>query len=153
MESPPPYDAALHQPIKKNSPIQQHQRIPQQQLINQQQKEYMGSNTRLISGSNTPIQQKHLSNTATSHSYTMNTPQQPQNLSLINASTPGMSASLQQLQYQNSLQYTAVHNMENRARSRNPLNALSNDIDNQQQHHPTQYTTMAAQLSANPIDV
>jgi hypothetical protein len=58
---------------------------------------------------------------------------------------------MQHLQYQNqaNLQYTSVHNIENRARSRNPLNGPS-DMENQQQQH---YTTMAAQLSSNPIDV
>ncbi len=51
---------------------------------------------------------------------------------------------------QQNLQYTTVQNLENRARSRNPLNGLgNNDLDHQQQ---TQYSTMA-QLSSNPIDV
>lgn len=150
LESPPPYDAALHQPIKKDSPIQQQR---QQQFINQQHKDYMGSNTRLISGSNTPIQQhKYQMNPTKTQSYTANT---QNNLTLMN-STPTISSSLQQLQYHNqpsqqqqsaNLQYTSVHNIENRARSRNPLNG-SADMENQQQ-----YTTMAAQLSSNPIDV
>lgn len=158
MESPPPYDSALHQPIQIDSPInqqQQHSNLnqnfniqQQQQLINQQQKDYMGSNTRLISASNTPIQQQRQMN-PTSHSYTVNN--NSQNLSLINSTPTQVSSSLQQLQYQNhpnnNIQYTSVHNIENRARSRNPLNGPS-DMENQQQ-----YTTMAAQLSSNPIDV
>ncbi len=156
MESPPPYDSALHQPIKKDSPPitqQQQLRFTQQQqlLINQQQKDYMGSNARLISASNTPTQPQRLIS-HTSQSYTINS-SQPQNLTLHNSSTPNhiSSQSMQHLQYQNqaNLQYTSVHNIENRARSRNPLNGPS-DMENQQQQH---YTTMAAQLSSNPIDV
>lgn len=140
MESPPPYETALHQPmtIKKDSPNQQH--------LNQQQKDYMGSNSRLISETNTPTQSKH----AVSHSYSAaNTPQH-QNLSLVNSNSTPLNPSLQQLGYQNqtNLQYTSVHNLENRARSRNPLNGLPNEIDPN-----TQYSTIAAQLSSNPIDV
>ena len=153
MESPPPYDAALHQPIKKDSPTQQQRLTQQQQLINQQQKDYMGSSTRLISGSNTPIQQQRQN---TSQSYTVNT---PQGLSLINSTPVPISSSMNHLQFNNNnqnqapnLQYTSVHNMENRARSRNPLNGPA-DMDNQQQQQQGQYTTMAAQLSSNPIDV
>lgn len=160
MESPPPYDSALHQPIKTDSPINQQSQHSnhiqnynlqqQQQLINQQQKDYMGSNTRLISASNTPIQQQRQMN-PTSQSYTVNNTSQ-NHLSLINSTPNQVSSSLQQLQYQNhpnnNLQYTSVHNIENRARSRNPLNGPA-DMENQQQ----QYTTMAAQLSSNPIDV
>ncbi len=145
MESPPPYETTLHQPItiKKDSPIQH------------QQKDYMGSNSRLISETNTPTQQqKHH---AVSNSYTaVTTPQHHQNLSLINNTTPSHLGSLQQLgfqqqqqQQQQNLQYTSVHNLENRARSRNPLNGLTNEIDTQN----TQYSTLAAQLSSNPIDV
>ena len=59
---------------------------------------------------------------------------------------------MQHLQYQHqnqqpSLQYTTVQSLENRARSRNPLNGLPNEIDNQ-----TQYSNIA-QLSSTPIDV
>lgn len=149
LELPPPYDSALQQPIKKDSPIQQ-----QQQLIQQQQKDYMGSSSKLISGSNTPTLAKHTM-TATSHSYTA---MLPSNLSVLNQQTPSSSMSLQQLQYQQqqqqaNLQYTTVQNLENRARSRNPLNALS-DMD--QQHQQPQYTTITTaigQLSTTPIDV
>lgn len=158
MESPPPYDAALQQQVKKDSPIQQ-QRLQsnnqQQFLLQQQQKDYMGSSSRLISGSNTPTQPgKHM----VSHSYTAVTPSQ-NNLQIIN-STPTIGASLHNIQYQQqqqqqqtNLQYTTVQNLENRARSRNPLNGLSSEIDHQQQQQQhTQYSTMA-QLNANPIDV
>lgn len=158
LESPPPYESALHQPTKKeNSPTQQQQR--QQQLINQQQKDYMGSSTRLISGSNTPIQQQRPIANGTSHSYTISS-QVGQNMSLINSTPNHVSTSLQQLQYQqaaqalhsaNQLQYASVHNMQNQARNRNPLNG---PVDNSQQpQHQQQYTTIAAQLSSNPIDV
>ena len=160
MESPPPYETALHQPmtIKKDSPLQP-------QRLNQQQKDYMGSNSRLISEANTPTQPlKH----AVSHSYTAT----PQNMTLAtnihnnnNNNTNSTPNHLQQLGFQNqtNLQYTSVHNLENRARSRNPLNGLNNNNEmdpNQQQqqqqqlqHQHTQYSTLAAQLSSNPIDV
>ena len=120
----------------------------------------MGSNSKLISGLNTPTQPKHTG--ATSHSYSV----QPQNnnLSLLNG-TSTMSASLQQLHYQQQqqmlqhhqqqqqqqLQYTTVQSLENRARSRNPLNGLPNEMD-PHATQPTQYSNIA-QLSANPIDV
>lgn len=158
MESPPPYESALHQPTKKDtSPTQLQQQQRQQQLINQQQKDYMGSSTRLISGSNTPIQQQRPMTNGTSHSYTIST---GQNMSLINSTPNHVSTSLQQLQYQqaaqalhsaNQLQYTSVHSMQNQARSRNPLNG---PVDNTQHAaHQQHYTTIAAQLSSSPIDV
>lgn len=141
MESPPPYESALHQPInpKKESPIEQ-------QRLNQQQKDYMGSNSRLISEQNTPTQSKH----AIAQSYTA-TPQHMINTanSTSITNTPNhVSSTLQQLGYQNqsNIQYTSVHNLG--ARSRNPLNGLPNEIESQ-----TQYSTIAAQLSSNPIDV
>lgn len=142
MESPPPYESALHQPmsLKKESPIEQ-------QRLNQQQKDYMGSQNRLISEQNTPTQQKH----AISQSYTA-TPQHVANATSTTNSitnTPNhVNSTLQQLGYQNqsNIQYTSVHNLG--ARSRNPLNGLPNDMDSQ-----TQYSTIAAQLSSNPIDV
>ena len=159
MESPPPYDAALQQPIKKNSPIQHQQMTSNQQiLLQQQQRDFMDSNSKLISGLNTPTLPKHMG--ATSHSYSV----QPQNNLSLLSGTPTMSASLQQLHYQqqqqqmlqqhlqqqSNLQYTTVQSLENRARSRNPLNGLSNEME--QQAQPTQYSNIA-QLSSNPIDV
>ena len=154
LESPPPYDAALQQPIKKNSPnhLQQQQQLILQQQQHQQQRDYIGSSTKLISGHNTPTLPKHLG--PTSHSYSI----QNNNLSLLN--TPAISASLQQLHYQQqqqmlqqqnlqpNLQYTTVQSLENRARSRNPLNGMTNEMDNQSQ--PTQYSNIA---QLNPIDV
>jgi hypothetical protein len=73
-------------------------------------------------------------------------------MSLASSAPSHVTASLQQLQYQQAaqavhsanLQYTSVHSLG--ARSRNPLNGPA---DSQQQ----QYTTIAAQLSSNPIDV
>lgn len=118
MESPPPYDATLHQPAKN-------QQQPQHIML--QQKEYMGSSTRIIQGSNTPQNQRNVS----SLSYT-GTPNQN-----FNSTPNGMANSLQHLQY------TTVQNL---ARNRNPLNGMNDQIDTQQ----TQYTTMA---QLNPIDV
>ena len=77
-------------------------------------------------------------------------------MSLANSAPSHVTASLQQLQYQQaaqavhsaSLQYTSVHSLG--ARSRNPLNGPA---DSQQQQQQQQYTTIAAQLSSNPIDV
>jgi hypothetical protein len=172
LESPPPYDAALQQPIKKNSPIhQQQQNQNQQHNFQQQQRDYMGSSSKLISGHNTPTQPKHLvmsgggsGSAATSHSYSVQ-PHNNNNMPLLNAN---QSASLQQIQHQmfqqqqqqqhahlihqqSNLQYTTVQSLENRARSRNPLNGMPNEIENQSQQ-PTQYSNIA-QLSSNPIDV
>lgn len=130
MESPPPYDDALQQPNKENS------------NLNQNQRDYLDSNNKLISGLDTPLQIKH---TATSHSYSALNPSQ-NNLSLLN-NTAGSMQHLQFQQNQPNLQYTTVQSLENRARSRNPLNGLPNEIDNQ-----TQYSNIA-QLSSTPIDV
>ncbi|CAF0904317.1 unnamed protein product [Brachionus calyciflorus] len=124
LESPPPYDSALHQPAKNQQ--QTNQLLQQQQ---QQHKEYMGSNTRLIPGSNTPQMQK---NFGPSLSYTA-TPQQ----NLMNSTPNGLGNSMQHLQY------TTVQNL---ARNRNPLNGMNDQMDAQ----ATQYTTMA---QLNPIDV
>ena len=133
MESPPPYDDALQQPNKENSLLQ-----------HQNHRDYLDTNNKLITGLDTPLQIKH---TTTSHSYSALNPSQ-NNLSLLNSTT----GSMQHLQYQHqnqqpSLQYTTVQSLENRARSRNPLNGLPNEIDNQ-----TQYSNIA-QLSSTPIDV
>lgn len=157
MESPPPYDAALQQPIKKNSPNHlQQQLILQQQQQQQLQRDFMGSNSKLISGHNTPTLPKHFG--PTSHSYSAQ--HQSNAFSLLNnQAQDAMSASLQQLQYQqqqqmmqqhqqSNLQYTTVQSLENRARSRNPLNGMANEMDAQSQ--PTQYSNIA---QLNPIDV
>lgn len=111
----------------------------------QQQKDFMGSNTRLLSGSNTPTLQPKHSAVPTSHSYTAAAP-----LSNLLAPPNGSNSLQQMTQYQQqmtapgSLQYTTVQNL---ARNRNPLNGLppqhQSDIDN----------TNAAMSQLNPIDV
>lgn len=119
-------------------------------MLQNQQKDYMGSNSRLLmgggngSGSNTPtLVQKNPSGMSQSHSYTG----APHQLMSLNPSTPTPN-SLQQMQYPGSgnLQYTTVQNL---ARNRQPLNSgvAAADMDPQA---ATQYTTMS---QLNPIDV
>lgn len=124
----------------------------------QQQKDYMGSNSRLLigsgsgSGSNTPtlihknpngnIVGGGVGGMPQSHSYTHQLG--------LGGMTPSTPNSLQQMQYPGSgnLQYTTVQNL---ARNRQPLSGqqqpgVVNDMD----PSATQYTTMT---QLNPIDV
>ena len=119
----------------------------------------MGSSSKLISGSNTPQQApKHHLTTMPSHSYTA-AAMTPGGLSLLGQQSPAAltAHSLQQLHHyqQQQLQYATVQNMENRARSRNPLNGLDSMDAAQQQQQPqyTTITTAMGQLSTTPIDV
>ncbi len=136
MGSPPPYDAV--------SPQQQIKKDNEQHILqSQSHKDLMDSNAKLISGFNTLTQiPKPLT---TSSSY-MAGAGNCQGLSTSNTST-----SMQQLHYQqqqSNVQYTTVQNIENKARSRNPLNG---DMETGSQL-PTHYTTIG-HLSSNPIDV
>ena len=117
----------------------------------------MDSNAKLISGFNTPTQLPLAAKPLTSsNSYTASG---GNGLSLLNSSSTAssnISSSMQQLHYQqqqqqqSSVQYTTVQSMENKARSRNPLNG--GDMDTANHQLPTHYTTIGA-LSSNPIDV
>jgi hypothetical protein len=143
LESPPPYDAALQQPMIQQQQQQQHH----QHQLNNRDDHMTGSNTRLISANNTPTQPSKSMSINLNSNYNSNS-------NNLLSNTP-MSTSLQQIHFQQqqqptNLQYTTVTlgDNNNKARSRNPLNGQHESP----QHQHQQYTTMA-QLSANPIDV